>query len=207
MTVNPLARILSAALLAATLGACSPNSDSQKPNDQASQADASVPGDSTAPDVSPAPSATPEQTATPTSAPPPATPKPATPRPATPRPQAAAPTPQPTVCSDCGTIASITAVQQKGDGSGAGAIAGAVAGGVAGHQVGGGRGKDVATAAGAILGAMAGHEVEKRVRSNTVYDIAVSMDTGSQRVIRVMEPAGLAVGTPVRVEGNNIYLR
>ena len=41
----------------------------------------------------------------------------------------------------------------------AGAIVGAVIGGVAGHQVGGGRGKDAATAVGAILGAGVGQRV------------------------------------------------
>jgi outer membrane lipoprotein SlyB len=115
--------------------------------------------------------------------------------------------PQPAICADCGTVAAVTPVQVKGEGSGAGAVIGAVAGGVAGHQVGGGRGKDVATAAGVILGAMAGHEVEKRTRSVTVYDISVRMDSGGQRVIRVSDPGGLTVGTPVRVEGNNIYIR
>lgn len=129
------------------------------------------------------------------------------PTPAKPRPPAPAKPAQPVICADCGTVAAITEVQQKGQGTGAGAVIGAVAGGVAGHQVGGGRGKDVATVAGAILGAMAGHEVEKRVRSTTTYDVRVAMEDGSQRVINVSELGGLTVGAKVRVDGNTIYLR
>ncbi|MGQ0529838.1 MAG: glycine zipper 2TM domain-containing protein [Panacagrimonas sp.] len=41
----------------------------------------------------------------------------------------------------------------------AGAVVGAVIGGIAGHQVGGGRGRDAATAVGAILGAGVGQRV------------------------------------------------
>ena len=153
-----------------------------------------------APDTS-----TPEPTPTPTPSPSP-TPEP-TPKPA-PRPVSAAPKPvQPEICADCGTVASITEVAQKGEGSGAGAVAGAVAGGVAGHQFGKGKGKDAATAAGAILGAIAGHQVEKQVRSYKTYDVAVAMEDGSSRVINVGELGGLSVGARVRVESNNIYLR
>lgn len=190
MNKKPMLKPFAAMLLAGALGACAPD----RSDDRAE----AIYEDETE-DVA---LATPEPTAAPTPAPamPPAA--------AAPRPRPAAPVvPQPTVCADCGTVTSVTPIQVKGEGSGAGAVIGAVAGGVAGHQVGGGRGKDVATAAGVILGAMAGHEVEKRTRSVTVYDIGIRMDTGGQRVIRVAEPAGLAVGTPVRVEGNNIYLR
>lgn len=44
---------------------------------------------------------------------------------------------------------------------GAGTAIGAVAGGVIGHQVGSGRGNDVATIGGALLGGLIGHNVEK----------------------------------------------
>lgn len=43
-----------------------------------------------------------------------------------------------------------------------GAIVGGLAGGVLGHQVGGGRGKDAATALGVVLGAIAGDRLENR---------------------------------------------
>ncbi len=43
-----------------------------------------------------------------------------------------------------------------------GAIVGGLAGGVLGHQVGGGRGKDAATALGVVLGAITGDQVQNR---------------------------------------------
>ncbi|MDQ6619235.1 MAG: beta/gamma crystallin-related protein [Pseudomonadota bacterium] len=54
---------------------------------------------------------------------------------------------------------------RSGNGNGAqigGAIAGALIGGILGHQVGGGRGRDVATAAGAVGGALAGSNIAGR---------------------------------------------
>jgi len=50
-------------------------------------------------------------------------------------------------------------VQEQGGANVPGAIFGAVIGGVLGHQVGGGRGKDVATAGGAVAGALVGANV------------------------------------------------
>ena len=50
-------------------------------------------------------------------------------------------------------------VQDRSDGNVPGAIAGAIIGGVLGHQVGGGRGKDLATAGGAVAGAAIGANV------------------------------------------------
>ncbi|AUH00438.1 glycine zipper 2TM domain-containing protein [Pectobacteriaceae bacterium CE70] len=63
----------------------------------------------------------------------------------------------------------------------AGSLLGAVAGGVLGHQIGGGRGQDVATVAGALAGGYAGNQVQGKMqnsdtyvtsqqRCNTVYD-------------------------------------
>jgi outer membrane lipoprotein SlyB len=179
-------KTLPLALLALMISACAP--DQSSATDEAEQAQTET---------------TPEPTAEPTPEP---TPKPA-PKPAAQyRPQ---PTPVPTVaiCYECGTVVAITEVKQAGEGSGAGAVAGAVAGGVAGHQFGKGKGKDAATAAGAILGAIAGHQVEKQVRANMTYDITVSMEDGTTRVVNVADASGVGVGTKVRVEGQNIYLR
>lgn len=185
--MNPasLRILLSASLFALFASACAPDAP------EATEAGEQTSSEEVAAAV--------DQAAAPAEAPQPA--PAAAPRP---RPQ---PAPQPVVCADCGTVGAITETKQKGEGSGAGAVAGAVAGGVAGHQVGGGRGKDVATVAGAILGAMAGHEIEKRARSTTTYDVSVTMDDGSQRLINVAELGGLTVGSKVRVEGNTIYPR
>ncbi|HMA10029.1 MAG TPA: beta/gamma crystallin-related protein [Ramlibacter sp.] len=50
-------------------------------------------------------------------------------------------------------------VNNGGDGNVGGAIAGALIGGVLGHQVGGGRGKDLATVGGAVAGGVVGSNV------------------------------------------------
>jgi uncharacterized protein YcfJ len=51
-----------------------------------------------------------------------------------------------------------------------GTIVGAILGGVLGHQVGGGRGKDVATAVGAIAGGAAGNNISGKSNSGNTYD-------------------------------------
>lgn len=123
-----------------------------------------------------------------------------------PKPVERAPEPPP-VCMDCGTITSIEEVKEKGSGSGMGAIAGAVIGGVLGHQVGGGRGKDVATAGGAVAGAAAGHEIEKRARGTVFYRVTVAMDSGGSRTLNLGTNQGLYSGAKVRVVGDDIQLQ
>ena len=72
-------------------------------------------------------------------------------------------------CDNCGTIVETKTVKKEGQGSGAGAVVGGVLGGVLGHQVGGGRGKDVATVAGALGGALIGNEVEKNKNTTACH--------------------------------------
>jgi uncharacterized protein YcfJ len=60
-----------------------------------------------------------------------------------------------------------------------GAIAGAVIGGILGHQVGGGRGKDVATAGGAVAGAFVGNNVGGG-QQTTTQDVQRCADVPSQ---------------------------
>ena len=52
----------------------------------------------------------------------------------------------------------------------AGTVLGAIAGGVIGHQVGNGRGNDVATAAGAIGGGIAGNRIERNREDRSSND-------------------------------------
>lgn len=106
---------------------------------------------------------------------------------------------QAAACAHCGTVASVTAVRQKGRGTGVGAVAGAVLGGVVGHQIGGGTGRQAMTAIGAVGGGFAGHEVERRARSETRFKVQVRMDDGSQRTF--WRTQALAVGARVAVEG------
>ncbi len=91
-------------------------------------------------------------------------------------------TPAKSVCSDCGVVESVREISEPGTGSGVGGIGGAVVGGVLGHQVGGGRGKDLATVAGAIGGAFAGNEIEKRAKATKSYEVTVRLEGGSSRV-------------------------
>jgi outer membrane lipoprotein SlyB len=113
------------------------------------------------------------------------------------------------LCIECGTVRDITAVDRDDDSTtGVGAVVGAIVGGVAGRQVGGGRGQDIATVAGAVAGGVAGNEVEKRVGDEeTVYDVRVRMEDGSERVVTVADASGLDIGDPVMVDGSNITIR
>ena len=60
-------------------------------------------------------------------------------------------------------------VQDQSNANVPGAIAGAIIGGILGHQVGGGRGKDVATAGGAIAGAAVGANIDRDGSGQQVY--------------------------------------
>ena len=63
-----------------------------------------------------------------------------------------------------------------------GAIAGAVIGGILGHQIGGGRGKDIATAGGAVGGAALGANVGRSGGSEVVTrDVQRCANVGSER--------------------------
>jgi outer membrane lipoprotein SlyB len=110
-------------------------------------------------------------------------------------------------CANCGTVSAIREVEKKGEGTGLGAIGGAVVGGVIGNQFGGGSGKKILTVAGAAGGAYAGHQVEKSARSTKVWNVTIRMDDGAERTIALGAAPALAVGDPVRVEGNNIIRR
>jgi outer membrane lipoprotein SlyB len=112
-------------------------------------------------------------------------------------PRLASNSPIKSTCIDCGVIESTREIDKHGAGSGLGVVGGAVVGGVLGHQVGGGRGQDVATVAGAVGGAFAGNEIEKRIKSTKSYDITVRFDDGSSRVIN-------EANTPTWVPGDKV---
>ena len=102
-------------------------------------------------------------------------------------------------CDNCGTVTDIKTVQQKGKGSGVGLIAGGVLGGVLGHQVGGGRGKDLATVAGAAGGAYVGNETEKKMKTKTVYQVVVKLEGGETRTFSFNTASGYKVGDKIKV--------
>jgi len=100
-------------------------------------------------------------------------------------------------CRQCGSVVDVRAVEKKGEGTGA--VLGGVAGGVLGHQVGSGRGKDVATVAGAVGGAYAGHQVEKSAKTATVYQVVVRMEEGNERTFNFSNPTNYRVGDRVKI--------
>ncbi|HKZ09803.1 MAG TPA: glycine zipper 2TM domain-containing protein [Rhodanobacteraceae bacterium] len=101
-----------------------------------------------------------------------------------------------------------------------GAVVGGLVGALAGHQVGGGKGKTIATVGGAAAGAFAGHEIQKRHQENnqthtetrnvchTVTDKSTSTKTvgydvtytlnGQAGHIRMDHNPGVGTGLPVR---------
>jgi len=102
-------------------------------------------------------------------------------------------------CNECGTVTDVQTVNKEGEGSGAGMVIGGIAGGVLGHQVGSGRGKDVATVAGVAGGAYVGNEVEKKNKAATSYVVRVKMEDGSNRSFTFSNPTSYKAGDAVKV--------
>lgn len=69
---------------------------------------------------------------------------------------------------------------QGGDRNVGGAIAGAVIGGILGHQIGGGRGQDLATAGGAVAGGVVGSNVGRSGSSSYGQNVQRCENVGSQ---------------------------
>jgi outer membrane lipoprotein SlyB len=107
-------------------------------------------------------------------------------------------------CANCGTVESANEVKKEGKGTGLGAVGGAVVGGLLGNQFGSGSGKTAMTVVGAVGGGVAGNAVEKKARSDTVYDVNVRMQDGSLRTVQ--ESQAYAIGTKVVVDGNTLKL-
>jgi len=98
---------------------------------------------------------------------------------------------------DVGVVESVREVKEAGEAKGVGAIAGGVVGGVLGNKL--GKGKALGTLLGAAGGAFAGHQVEKHVRADKHWEIAVRLDDGGQRTLTSdAEPAWHA-GDRVRI--------
>jgi outer membrane lipoprotein SlyB len=120
-------------------------------------------------------------------------------------PRYAPPAYAPAAYTDYGRVVAIDAVRGQGRTSGGGAIAGAIVGGVLGHQVGSGRGNDVATAAGAIGGAVAGNEIEKRRNDDDYYRVVVRFQDGREAAFNQPSTEGLRVGDRVRVTDGRLF--
>lgn len=103
-----------------------------------------------------------------------------------------------------GVVDAIEITREASSGVGAGTVIGGVVGGVLGHQVGGGRGKDVATVAGVVGGAMVGHELEKSNKPQDAYQIRVRLDNGGYQTVTQQSISDLRVGDRARIENNRV---
>jgi len=130
-----------------------------------------------------------------------------------PAPQAATVPPPPppvvvaAICRECAVVEEVREVEKAGTGSGAGAVGGAVVGGVIGHQVGGGRGRDVATVLGAIGGGLAGNQIEKNVKKTKEYQIIVRYEDGTKGLFTQATPPTWRTGDKVKVIDGVIQAR
>jgi outer membrane lipoprotein SlyB len=106
---------------------------------------------------------------------------------------------KPAVCHECGTVESIESFTEKGQATGGGAVAGGVVGAIIGHQIGSGRGQDLATVAGAVGGAVAGHQIEKNIKKVTRYRVTLRMDDGTTQVVTLDAANNVAVGDKVKI--------
>jgi outer membrane lipoprotein SlyB len=111
------------------------------------------------------------------------------------------------ICSSCGRVEAVHAIQQAAKPSGVGVAAGAVLGGLLGNQVGSGNGRTLATVAGAVGGGYAGNEVEKRTRATTSYQVQVRMEDGRLRTFPFAQQPGWNAGDRVRVVNGHLTSR
>lgn len=107
-------------------------------------------------------------------------------------------------CTDCGKVSAVSVTEKEGEGSAVGMVAGGVAGALLGRQLGGGIGRDLATVAGAAGGAYAGKEIEKKVKTQKVWNVDVQFRDNSKGHFEFAEDPGLAVGVTVKKSGSSI---
>jgi outer membrane lipoprotein SlyB len=132
--------------------------------------------------------------------------------PPVPVPQAAVPPPPPApvvaaICRECAVIEDVRVTEKAGSASGVGAVGGAVVGGVLGHQVGAGRGKDVATVLGVLGGGLAGNQIEKSAKTTKEYQIVVRYEDGTKGLFVQATPPNWRIGDKVRIINGAIQAR
>ncbi|WP_127959648.1 glycine zipper 2TM domain-containing protein [Serratia microhaemolytica] len=101
-----------------------------------------------------------------------------------------------------GTLVSVRPVTiQGGDGNNAvGAIGGAVVGGFLGNTVGGGSGRNLATAAGAVGGAAVGSSIQNSMNRSAGVELEIRRDDGVNIiVVQAQGPTQFQVGQRVAI--------
>lgn len=113
---------------------------------------------------------------------------------AVPKPAAVAP------ASPRGVVTAVTPIVSADKPTGAGAVVGGVLGAAVGNQIGGGKGRKVATVIGAVGGAKVGHEIERQRSIHvTGYRVDVKLDSGATHSFTLAGSSGLVTGQRVRV--------
>ncbi|MEJ7804875.1 MAG: glycine zipper 2TM domain-containing protein [Telluria sp.] len=107
-------------------------------------------------------------------------------------------------CIDCGRITAVNVTEKRGDSNALGVVAGGAAGALIGHQIGGGRGKDLATIAGAVGGAYAGKKISESRNTTKVWTVDVQYDNGQRGTFSYDADPGVKSGDRVQKAGQFI---
>ncbi len=116
----------------------------------------------------------------------------------------------PTAAVEYGRITNVEVVrtQAPAGSNAAGTIIGGIAGAVIGHQIGQGRGRDLATIAGGVGGAVAGNAIQRNANGGgavtDVYRVSVQVDSGAYRAYDLSNSGDLRAGDRVRIENGQI---
>ncbi|WP_426100414.1 glycine zipper 2TM domain-containing protein [Massilia sp. TSP1-1-2] len=107
-------------------------------------------------------------------------------------------------CIDCGRVTAVNVSEKRGESNALGVVAGGAAGALLGHQVGGGRGKDLATIAGAVGGAYAGKKLQESHNATKVWTVEVQYDNGQRGSFSYDADPGVQSGDRVQKAGQAI---
>ena len=111
------------------------------------------------------------------------------------------------VCDNCGVITQIAPRKVDGKGTAIGVLAGGLAGIALGNQIGDGNGKTIAKIAGAAGGALLGNKIEHKARAETLYDIKVRLDNGTETTVTQDSAPTLPIGSDVRVVNGTVIAK
>ena len=109
-------------------------------------------------------------------------------------------------CEQCGVVSDVRQIQSQQGASPLGMVIGGIAGGVLGNQVGGGRGKTLATVAGAVAGGAIGNEVGKNSGGPEIsWQVTIRMDDGRYATVTQAADPQVRPGDYVQIRNNLVY--
>jgi outer membrane lipoprotein SlyB len=111
------------------------------------------------------------------------------------------------VCTNCGVVESVRAVETQGSGTGLGAILGGLGGAIVGSNIGAGNGRTAMTLLGGGAGAYAGNEIEKNNHRRVTWQTRVRMDNGIVRTLTTSHEPQFAAGSKVRIVDGQLLAR